>query len=251
MAGPAELRLWTALAAGAITGAACLWAYGKLTGQQELRRRRNRIQARVMELRLYRDEPGVILRAMGAILGGNVRLLATVIKPLAVLAIPLALVTIHLDALLGFEALPLDAPALVTVRVADPRQPIQLIAPPSIRVEAEVAAAAGHERVWRIQPTAPVDASLYIETGGAVLEKSVVARDRFTYLAPCRDRSFWGFITSPFEARLPAGNVARIEIGYSSAALSWLGIEWNWLVWFLFASLPAAVAAKVLLHIQL
>ncbi len=251
MPGPADLRLWTALATGAVTGAVCLWAFGKLTNQDALRQRRNRIQARVMELRLYRDEPAVILRALGAILTGNARLVASVLKPLAVLAIPLALLTIHLDALLGLAALPLNAPALVTVRVADPRQPVQLTAPPSIQVEAAVQAMAGHERVWRIRPTKPLSGVLQLQTEGATVTKTVVAQDRFAYLAPSREHSLPGFFTAPFEPRLPAGNIQQIEITYPATTLPLLGLDWSWLTWFLLASLPAALLAKVLLHIQL
>ncbi|MCX6621491.1 MAG: hypothetical protein NTY38_10495, partial [Acidobacteria bacterium] len=202
MTHPADLRLLLAPISGAIAGAASLWAFGKLTNQEELRRRRNRIQARVMELRLYRDEPRVILRALGAIVSGNLRLLGTVSKPLVVLVVPLALITIHLDGLLGRQALPLGAPALLTVRLAGAEPSVRLTTPPSIRVETPpVHIEAEHELVWRLRPMSPMDGALRIEAGGVTLEKSVIARDQFAYLAPRRDRDLFAFLTSPFESR--------------------------------------------------
>lgn len=251
MPGPSELRLWTALATGAVAGAVCLWAFGKLTRQEELRRSRNRIQARVMELRLYRDEPGVIIRAMGAVFAGNFRLTAALLKPVAILAVPLVLLSIQLDGLLGLEALPLNRPALVTVQLADSQQSVQLTAPPAIQVEASVDIPRLRQRVWRIRPTAPVAGVLELHCEGATVTKTVVAQDRFAFLAPVRRRSLLGLLDSPFEARLPAGVSERIEIGYPGAVLPLLGLEWNWLVWFVLASLPAALLAKALFHIQL
>lgn len=249
---PEQLRLLTALLTGAATGAVCLLAFGKLTDQEELRRRRNRIQARVMELRLYRDEPRVILRALAAILTGNFRLLGMVLKPLVILAVPLALITVHLDGILGRQALRVDAPALLTVRVANPLEPVRLTAPPAIRIETPpVHATASGEVVWRLRPTEPVDGSLRIETGSGTVEKSIVARDRFAYLTPRRERELTGLLSSPFEARLPDGPIRAIEITYPESSLRFLGLEWSWFTWFLVASLPAALLAKVVFRVQL
>lgn len=243
MASPADLRFAVTLLAGALAGAASLIAFGKLTNQEELRRRRNRIQARVMELRLYRDEPAVILRALSAIVTGNVRLIGTILTPIAVLIVPLALLTIHLDALLGHQPLPLNTPTLLTARLTDTNLPVTLTVPAGIQLETPpVRVEADHEIAWRLRAVGPVSGELRLQVGNQSVEKSIRAADHFTYLQPSRERGIFALLTAPFESRLPDGPIQSIRIAYPTC---------DWFTWFLLASLPAALLAKVVFRIQM
>lgn len=120
----------------------------------EIRPTVNRIEAHLMELWIFLDDPVLILKAARDLLCENLRLLRQIARPLAISAPLFALVMWQGDGFYGRGPLPAGQPAVVTAHVvtgdlADAR----LQASPDVAIETPgVRIPRLHEVSWRIRP---------------------------------------------------------------------------------------------------
>jgi hypothetical protein len=187
-----------------------------------------RLQADLLEMRLYSSEPALMWAAQKALVRDNVRWLALMLPPALILALPLAWLFVQLDSIYGRAPLAVGAAAVVTVQLGRALEPVDaaatLQAPPGIAVESPpVRIIARRQISWRIRALRPVRGELRLVLRGHVIEKTIAAGERNALLSPRRERSLWGFLLHPEESRLPAGEVAWVEVGYPPLP---------WLAWF-------------------
>ena len=124
-----------------------------------------RLQARLLEMRLYSSEPALMWAAQKALLRDNLRWLALMLPPALILGLPLAWLFIQLDAVYGRSPLPVGGAAVVTVqlkRALDPSDAAATLqAPPGIAVESPpVRVFAERQISWRIRALRPVRGNL-------------------------------------------------------------------------------------------
>ena len=115
----------------ALTAAAVVLIFQKTSNQMRLRETNNRIQAHLLELRLYRDEPAITWRAQKALLRENLRRLRLLLAPMLITAPPIALLIVCLDAFYGRSPLPPGHAAVVTVKMRsafNPDSPLPALA---------------------------------------------------------------------------------------------------------------------------
>jgi uncharacterized membrane protein (DUF106 family) len=110
---------WAPAAAGfaviaALTGVVMLLVFRKLSDQERIGAAKRKVQAHLLELRIFRDEPAVMWRAQGALMKHNLRYLGLMLQPALVLALPITLLLVHLDAFYGRAPLEIGQPAIVT-----------------------------------------------------------------------------------------------------------------------------------------
>jgi hypothetical protein len=124
-----------------------------------------RLQADLMEMRLYSGEPALMWAAQKALVRDNVRWLALMLPPALVLGLPLAWLFVQLDGIYGRSPLPVGGVAVVTVQLkralvpADAASTLQ--APPGIAVESPpVRVFARRQISWRIRALRPVRGEL-------------------------------------------------------------------------------------------
>ena len=178
-----------------------------------------RLHARLLEMRLYSSEPALLWAAQKALLRDNVRWLALMLRPALVLALPSAWLFMQLDSIYGHSPLAVGAQAVVTVQLARALAPVDatstLQAPPGIAVESPpVRVFAERQISWRIRALRPVRGNLRLVLRGHAIEKTIVAGEWNALLSPRRERSLLGFLLHPEESRLPAGDVAWVEVDY-------------------------------------
>jgi len=82
-----------------------------------------------------------------------------------------------------------------------------------------------------------------------VIDKTVEAGSGMHYLSDRRVRGLLDLVLHPAESRLPAGNIEWIEIRYPAATISWLGLEWHWLIWLLLFSMLSALCFRRYLRV--
>ena len=154
--------LWTLIPASAIYGVVCVLVFRMLVAGPALRRSVNRIVAHAMELGLFLDSPGLVLRAQRDLLRENVRLLRLVFLPGAILALVFALVFPFLNAMYGRAPLPVGEPVVVTIQSQDaPTLSVQLQAPEGFVVEtAGVRVLRDRQISWRVRPLRQSSADL-------------------------------------------------------------------------------------------
>src|SRR5205823_6565042 len=122
-----------------IAGPAMLWVFKKTSNPPKIRAVKRLLMAHLLEMRIYRDEPGVVVRAQGSLLLANLRYMGLMLLPAVWLAAPLTILLIHLEAFYGRAPLPLGREAIVTVAMRKPLNAgapaATLEAPPGINIE--------------------------------------------------------------------------------------------------------------------
>lgn len=230
-------------AAGVLSAAAVLWAFARFSDQAKTRVVKRRIKASLYEMRLFVDEPIVLLRAQRQLFTANLRYLGLMARPLAVISVPMLLLMAWLDTVYGYRPLNPGESALLTVYVrpaVDLRIARAELEPsPAVVVETPVVRIPGEQRLcWRIRRTREGAAYVRVVLDGAGYDKSLAWPSRQ------RVHSIAEWILSPTERRLPAGAVERIEVLQPAAAVTAFGVTLHWLSWYAIATLIGTLALR-------
>jgi hypothetical protein len=233
----------------AVAGIAMLWVFGKTSNQARMKQVKRKVYASLLELRVFADEPSVTWRAQKSLFAANLRYMGLALKPAVWLAVPMALLIVHLESFYSRAPLEVDRPAVVTIAMGpgwDARSPAPvLIAPAGVEIAGPpVRVEAAHEISWRIVPRTEVSGQLVFHVGGEEIVKKIEAGPRQRFVAPKSVRSAVAALWEPGEPRIANSAVEWIAIAYPEASLQALGVRLNWLVWFLGISIVAALALK-------
>jgi hypothetical protein len=232
----------------AATGIGMLWVFRKTSNQDGMKAVKRKVFASLLEMRVYADEPGVTWRAQKSLFGANMRYMGLALKPALYLAIPMALLLIHLESFYGRAPLAPGHDALVTIGMSSQWRPEAappaLTAPAGVDVEGPpVRVVDAREVSWRIRPRNEVSGQLRFTVDGQSVTKTVEAGSRPRYI-PGKS------VSSPIEAvwnpgeSIAAPQVEWVEVRYPEASLNVFGFSTNWLVWFFVVSMVAALLLK-------
>jgi hypothetical protein len=228
----------------AVVGAGMVWIFGRTSDQAAMARVKRRIQAGMLELRLFVDEPGSSLRAQRGLLAANLRYLTLALRPALWMMIPIGLLLVHLEAFYQRAPLPLGEPAILTMRMSDlwdpASPPPDLLASQGVQVlGSPVRVAASREVSWRIVPNFVGSRTLHFRLNGEVASKWIEAGGSYGFVPGKSVRSFWDSVLSPGEGRIHANFAEWIEVRYPEADFRVFGAKVSWLVWFLAVSMIA------------
>ncbi len=234
-------------------GVAMLWVVGKTSNQAAIARAKKRMQAHLLEMRLYNDEPGLLLRAQGHLLANNARYLGHMLRPALVLALPMVVLYAHFDAVYGRRPLRVGESALVSAYTEFTGEALALTAPEGFVVESvSVTTASTDEVVWRIRATGEGVADLGLETPDGVVWKSAVSGSGTQYVSASRSRSWWErLLLAPGESGYDSAAVRSLEIHYPTREVGIGGWNTHWVIWFLGISILSAFFLKGLFGIVL
>ena len=142
-----------------------MMAWSLFPNRAAVRAAGKRLQADLLEMRLYSSEPALMWAAQKALVRDNVRWLALLLPPALVLGLPLAWLFVQLDGIYGRSPLPVGGDAVVTVQLKRALEPADaaatLQAPPGIAVESPpVRIIARRQISWRIRALRPVRGEL-------------------------------------------------------------------------------------------
>jgi hypothetical protein len=242
-----SLAAFAALAAaGVFSAAAVLWSFARFSDQAKIRRVRRQMKASLYEMRLFIDEPRVLLRAQKQLIVSNIRYLGMMLRPIILIMAPMLFLMTMLDTVYGCRPLRAGESALLTV-YARPAIDLRaahtaIEAPSGVAVETPLVRIPGEQRIcWRIRATHAGSATLRVSLQDSVYDKSVQTGAGFAWISRERVRSLWAWILDPTEKRLPAGPAERIEVAYPAAALTFAGITLPWIAWYMLATLIATI----------
>jgi hypothetical protein len=225
-----------------VAGVGMLWVFRTTTNQAAVREAKRRIQAHLYELRLFSDEPLLMLKAQRGLLAANFRYISLMLAPALVMLIPMVLILGQLQCLYGYRPIQSGTAAVVNLGAESGVTPI-LQAPDGIVVETP-AVHIDHEMSWRIRATRPVAGVLRFVLPGQTIEKTIRTGSGSEYVSERRVRSLLDWLWHPGESRLPAGPVNWIEVRYPNAGMHALGLDLDWLVWFILFSSATALLLK-------
>ena len=230
------------------TGIGMLWIFRHTSDQTAIRKTKKKLQAHLLEMRLYADDPLVVWRAQKRLFAENARYILLMLQPALVATVPMILLLIVLDGYYGRQPLRLGEETLVTIQMADPINPElpspELRAPDEIAVLTPAVRAMSQQQVsWRIKPLQEFSGHLSVVNGDTTVTKNVRAGSG-SYLSKRRVRSLISLLAYPGEMPIDTDEIEWIELEYPSAGVRMLGLETHWLVWFLILSMASAFLLK-------
>ncbi len=217
--------------------------------QKAIHRIKDRIGARVLEVRLFPDQLKVVLRAYLRLLGSVVLYLRYSLKPLLFLAVPLSLILIQMEAY--FDRMPVEPGHYFLLKLrflrTEPLPEVTLGLPPGLDLTAPALHVPQEKEVeWRLKAERPGTYPVSLVVAGQTYEKRVVVGDLLSRLSATRVRDgLWQKFLHPGETLLPKGGpLEEVEIQYPARTFRFWSWEMHWMIPFLVFSLGAAFLLK-------
>ena len=244
--------LTTLVALSVVTGLALLWLAGRVTNQNAVAAAKRGIHAALFEVRLFNDDLGAVLRAVGRVLWQNLQYLRHSFVVFVWAALPLLFVAGQLQAFYGYEGLTVGQSTLLTLQLRETRaeavpaaDAFSLEAPDGIRVESRGDRTARCRR-GELAHRADCPRRLYAHhtrgRDGARETGARLRRSRAAVAGPRRRRARRS-VHLPSEPPVPDDSaVAAITLAYSEPGLDVLGWRVHWMVLYVIISMITAFA---------
>jgi uncharacterized membrane protein (DUF106 family) len=242
-----------------LTSFLMLLIFRHTSNQAGIKKEKNLIKAHLLELRLFKDNMGVQLKAQGRILLANFKYVGHNMRPMLVMIVPVLLILIQLNLWFGSASLKPGDPVLVKVRLVEGKYPSEVpaalvasgeldVETPPLRIEDEA------EIDWRLRAKTAGPGRLTLTVGGETIVKSAsVGATRLSPVPSIKPgRSLLDQIFNPGEAPLPSGSVVRsVEVRYPSASLPLLGMHIHWLIAYFILSIVFGYAFKGVFKVEI
>ncbi|MBI4338885.1 MAG: hypothetical protein HY680_02920 [Chloroflexi bacterium] len=227
------------------------------SNQRGIRAAKEKIKAHLLEIRLFKDDPVLIMRAQKQVCMASLVYMRYALVPFTVLVVPLLILLLQLNLYFGYRPLRPGESAIVAVKV--PEQvpwsdvTVQLDAPqgmaietPALRMEEE------REVDWRLKATQEGRFQLTVKLADREFQKEVRVGDRLARVTPSRRGAqllAMGFAQG--EPVLPSGApVEAIEVRYPPRSIGVLGWQVHWFVVFLVLSLASGYTLSWVFRIE-
>ena len=231
------------------TAAAIVPVIGRTSDQPRVAATKRRIRAALLEIRLFNDDPRLVMRAVGHALAQNLLYLRLSLVPLVWLAIPLTLLVTHLQPFYGYSGLQPGAPSLIKVTVRDvsamdAAARATIDGPAALGIDAgPVRLAGSNEVLWRLVPRAPGDYTVSVRIGSDSVTKTVRVSDGPARRSPRRPSP--GLVDEllyPSEPPIDdASSIVSIDVPYPETTVNVLGVHVHWTIVYLVLSMAAAL----------
>ncbi len=242
-----------------LTGLLMLFIFGRTSNQQGIRKTKNKIKAHLLELRLYKDNMDVSLRAYGNIFLANFQYIGHSVRPLLVMIVPILLILIQLNLWFGVQSLGVGQEAVLKIKLAEGKTPMGMEwiiePPPSIAVETPpLRIEETREIDWRLRALDKGVHILVFRGKNQSFSKQVaVAQDRLSRISAAKTSSnFFDQMLNPGEMPLPKHlGIDSVEIHYPAPGLNFLGGHIHWLVAFFALSIVFGFGLKGFFKVEI
>lgn len=243
--------LWGLSAISLLTALVALPIFKYTSNQRAIKRIKSILMGHIIELWLYRDEIGIVLRAQGNILRRNFVYMGHMLKPLVFMVIPVALILVQTEIRYAHRPLRQGESAIVKVTVdgagakAGPGGGAELRAPEGLVIDTPALRAEGGVTYWRIHAESPGTYDLHVLYAGEEALKTVHAADGAMRIEPnsARGASITAALLHPGEPPLPADlSIESIEVRYPDREISIFGHKVHWLMAYFILTLVFSFA---------
>jgi hypothetical protein len=254
-----SMNPWVGMSVVSLLTAVLMLVVFRYTSNQEgIRAIKSRIQAYLLELRLYKDSLSTQFATQGRLLACLPKYIGYSSVPVLVMIVPLVFMMIQIDDWFGYERLQPGDTAVVTVRLQDGLEPSHLEiaaeAPPGLAVDTPALRIDRDGEVdWRVRAVKEGVHDLVIRVGSERVTKQVVVGGR--PLAPVSWARVGGGmfeeLSHPGEPAIArTSQMKRIEVAYAGGRMSLLGWRVHWLVAFFVLSLVFGYLLKGLFKVE-
>ncbi|MBM4196647.1 MAG: hypothetical protein FJ197_06020 [Gammaproteobacteria bacterium] len=187
---------------------------------------KDQIKAHLLELWLYKDDPGVLLRAQGRVVLHSLAYLGYSVVPLALMLVPVALLLVQVEARHAWRPLAPGEGAIVTIAIESQgavslRGSGVVVETPALRLDDR------GEVLWRVSGAGSGPQQVEFDVAGNTVARRVLVGDGMPPLAPVVYRADdWRTLGSAVEQALPAGSpVASVTVDYPRARGEFIGLS--------------------------
>jgi hypothetical protein len=240
-----------------LTGFGMAYAFKLTSSQRAIKRSKDRLKARILEMRLYQDDAVLILRGLGGALRYNMVYLGTIFVPFLIIVVPVAIVFTQLDQRYSrTHFLPGSTP-LLTVQLKEGLNPfetgVDLTLADGLATEGNpVRDSVSRKVVWklRVDLGGTHDVTLYAK--GSSYTLPLVAEGTYRMVGFERRASglFEPLVHPALPPIPPDSPFQLVAVDYPDARYPLLGWQVHWIVIFLVYSMIAAAALKMLIGIE-
>ena len=247
------------LAACAITAALTLCLFSALSNREGMRTAKRQMAAHLLEMRIFQDDPKVLLAAPVNILLCTLKSLRYSLRPMLVMVVPFILIVGQLESWFGHKPLKPGETAIVSViasyrSLADLAQ-VSLETDAGLVIETLPLRIPQQGRIdWRIRASRPDEHQITVRVGSHAFQKRVVATDQsLARVAPSRVKGgFWEALFHPGEEPIADSSPLReIQVLYSSREIDLFGWEVHWIAAFLILTTLLALIGKWIFRIEI
>ena len=246
---------WAMLAVCLVATFIFLEVFRRTTHSAKLEEAKNKMQARLLEVRLFKDSPSIVLGALAGMLACNLRYLKLSLKPTLFMLPPLVVLMIHLDAWFGHAPLRPGQTALVRMKLLEFSQQVSddvslkvplglTIETPSLRIPNE------KEISWVVRASQKGQYTVSIRSGERAAQQTIVVTDGSWDRVMPRvvTEGFWNQWAYPGGASLPQyGTIEWVDVDYPDRSFALFGWKTHWLVlFFLLTCVLGFVGSKLL-----
>jgi hypothetical protein len=240
--------LWSLLLVSALSALLGLLIFESSSNKTVRDRAERRLWANLLAIRLFADDPQIVLQSLAGVVVANGRLLLCALPPLTLLVPLFLLLYGHLDAFFGSPPIPVNVPQVLTVRLNDLEHgwpDIQILTPSWIRVDSPPVHVLDEKTVsWTIRATQASYGELKIVMAKESVGKTIDSRPGPRYFSLARRQSLAGSLRYPAEGRLPPGPIGEVNIIEPAPVISCFGLALDWTWWFAILSVLFAIPAK-------
>jgi hypothetical protein len=233
-----------------------LFFFRYASNQPAIRRAKDKLEAHVLEVRLFQEQLRAVLRAYGRLVLGVANYLRLALRPLAWMAIPLLVIIVQLESFFAWSPNRVGDDFLLKAKLAD-RAALELV---ELQVPEGLAVTAPLMRIpdakeadWRLRAKRPGRYSVAILVAGATFSKEIAVSNQLVRISPERSRAGWlNQLLNPSEAQLPQGGpIESIEVQYPARDFQLWGFAIDWMIVYLALSLAAGFALKGVFGIEI
>lgn len=267
----ADLPPWLSLGMiSAVIGVVMLLAYKYTSWQSQIGRARDEIKARMLAMKLFKDNIGVTLSAQVGVMWSSFKILLLSIPPILVAMIPMVPLLAQLAGRYAFAPLPVGRTTDVKVFLSDDFATREHAGEADIRLEASEGVTVSdrwrspdsREVWWRVTAETPGMHRLTVVADDEVVTKELPVgeyRSITSAISPKRTSYYAGLLDNalmmPWEPLPPGGTVRAIEVTHMlktpAPDVLPVPILGNWIVYFLVVSIVFALIVKPLFNVRI
>ncbi len=241
-----------------LTGVGMAFVFKWTSNEKSIRAAKQRLKARILEMRIYQDDPVLIVRAFGGTLFSNVRYIGALMRPMAVLIVPIIIVFMQMDERFSRAPLSEGTTTVLSVQLAKDVDPFET--PVALAVGQGLVQDSRPVRIgetntvsWRLRVADPGTHDVTLTTANRSYEFTVVAAESYRMIGRERRASSWVEpLLHPALPAMPARSpFARVAVDYPAASYPFFFWDTHWIVVFLFYSFLAALVLKYIIKFEI
>jgi hypothetical protein len=208
-----------------------LWIYKRFSNQSAIRDAKAKIIAHLLELRLFRDDLGVLLRAEGKVFASIGRYIGWSLVPMGLMLVPFLLMLVQIESRFAFRGLTADEQAIVTVTVGADKPvshlPVSLETDSGLKVATDAMRADSRGEIyWRVHPLATGTYNMNLSVAGERAQRTIRADASIGTMSTSYRAGDMRALLYPRETTLPSGGlITALDIEYPRARAGFAGLS--------------------------